>query len=933
MAKSTLNLALKIKADLNEAISQLSAVDGSLVDLKDEAQAAQAPLDGVAGSVRSLAAAWISWQALSKAVKAADEYGFMAERIKQATDSAAEYNLVQERLIDTANNTYRSLREAQEAYVQSSIGLKNLGYETSETLDIVDSLSYAFVRNATSGDKANAAMNALVRATNRGTVLTEHWASLLIAVPTLLDNIADSSGKSAIEISELGYSGQLSAKLLTEGLRLSLDENKRLSGEMATTVEDAVTRLTNALAVFLGEANSITPATQVLVVAIEAIADNLNLVALGLGTVAAVMASRYVSALTLATAAQLRTATSARVLSAALAALGGPVGVATLAAITAITVALTAQHQRAQATATLLARLQQQTAQRQSEQNTESALTARIKEEEQAIENLIASVEKSQGILAQWQTIIDGGQLKGEGLKALQANYDKLQKAITSTDKRIATHRRVIADLKASLKDLGVSVDEVVGRTAEQQAAIDQINQKLTEQLIKLRTGASGWQAYQLAIEGATQAEIDQAEALRDSIEAITDMALVTKAQAQLYSAQGNKVAAAGMEIEASFGELVERLKARGDAEGLAIVESLIDVEKAKARLAQLQQQVDAAFDSQARREQAINTQREAGLITELRSRQMLRDVYAETAETVDKLLPEMEAVTAATGDPQAVQNLEALKSQLAEITVQASELRKAFEDGLTTGIENALVGLARGTMDLREATLAMVESVLDALARMAAQQLALMAVESLMGGSDQTAGAAATAAAAAALTTAGGVVSAGAAAISASAIQLQAAATQLMVANAAGSAVGFSTGGLVTGPGTGTSDSIPARLSNMEYVTRAAVVTQPGALGFLADFNRRGMSALSDWAKPVYHSTGGLAGAPAPKLPAPIMPATQMDGPGAASSTVLKNAVHLHVAQDPESVAAAAWGKAGQDHFLVYLQQNGSTVRQLIGG
>ena len=39
----------------------------------------------------------------------------------------------------------------------------------------------------------------------------------------------------------------------------------------------------------------------------------------------------------------------------------------------------------------------------------------------------------------------------------------------------------------------------------------------------------------------------------------------------------------------------------------------------------------------------------------------------------------------------------------------------------------------------------------------------------------------------------------------------------------------GHAVGGLITGPGTGTSDDIPARLSNGEYVIRAAAVRQYG--------------------------------------------------------------------------------------------------------
>lgn len=52
---------------------------------------------------------------------------------------------------------------------------------------------------------------------------------------------------------------------------------------------------------------------------------------------------------------------------------------------------------------------------------------------------------------------------------------------------------------------------------------------------------------------------------------------------------------------------------------------------------------------------------------------------------------------------------------------------------------------------------------------------------------------------------------------------------------------VGVSTGGYIRGAGTGTSDSIPARLSNGEYVIRAASVARAG-VAFLDDLNDNGM-------------------------------------------------------------------------------------------
>lgn len=52
--------------------------------------------------------------------------------------------------------------------------------------------------------------------------------------------------------------------------------------------------------------------------------------------------------------------------------------------------------------------------------------------------------------------------------------------------------------------------------------------------------------------------------------------------------------------------------------------------------------------------------------------------------------------------------------------------------------------------------------------------------------------------------------------------------------------------GGLISGPGSGKSDSIPILASNREFMVRNDVVEQPGALAFLHAFNERGMDSLN---------------------------------------------------------------------------------------
>lgn len=141
----------------------------------------------------------------------------------------------------------------------------------------------------------------------------------------------------------------------------------------------------------------------------------------------------------------------------------------------------------------------------------------------------------------------------------------------------------------------------------------------------------------------------------------------------------------------------------------------------------------------------------------------------------------------------------------------------------------------------------------------------------------------------------------------------------------------GFADGGRIQGPGTGTSDSIPILASNDEFMTRAAVVRQPGALAFLEQFNRYGMAALGAWANPVRHATGGLMGTPAPAMPAPGLAASRLQEPSKNFSTSVANSIYLHAVQDTDQMAADMWAGKGGEHFLVWLNKNRQAVKQII--
>lgn len=228
------------------------------------------------GGLYKVLAAYIGLQTFETLISLSDEYGQMASRVRQVTKDTAEYEMVQARLLKTANATYRPLAEAQEVFIRTADSIRDLGYTTEQALDITDSFSFLLVTNAASADRAKSAIDAYSKSIQTGKVSSDQWQSILAAMPTIVDGISSATWRSREEIKKLGVEGRLSLDALNEGLRRSRDENEALAEEMETSVQDAFTALRNSLQVFVGKVNESSGATGILTSAVGELADVLQ---------------------------------------------------------------------------------------------------------------------------------------------------------------------------------------------------------------------------------------------------------------------------------------------------------------------------------------------------------------------------------------------------------------------------------------------------------------------------------------------------------------------------------------------------------------------------------------------------------------------------------------------------------------------------------
>jgi hypothetical protein len=389
--------------------------------------------------------------------------------------------------------------------------------------------------------------------------------------------------------------------------------------------------------------------------------------------------------------------------------------------------------------------------------------------------------------------------------------------------------------------------------------------------------------------------------------------------------------------IERSYRDLRARLAAESDGDGVSLVDRLINVKAAQANLAALEAQWRQVTERLRNAQEAIQIQQQAGLLTEAQARQQIVALQQQSATEMERLLPTMQQAAQAIG-PDAVLRVQAWRNELERTRLTVDEMAPLW-NRIGESFGGALSSMITGAQTWRSALASIFQQVADAFLQQIviqpfqqwiAMQTRMLALKLGFIQQEQVADAAASATTLAqksAQTTAEVSMDAAKAGAGAAASQasipivgpgLAIAAMAAMVAAVMallGGIKKFAGGGLVSGPGTSTSDSIPARLSTGEYVVRAAAVRQVG-VAFLDSIN--GLSAGPRF------KGGELAFAAGGLVPEVRMPPAQPQ---------VNQAVRIVNAVDPGVTHDHLQTPAGEKVIVNIIGRNARAIRAALQG
>lgn len=232
----------------------------------------QSRLSGGAGALAAqFGGAYGAVRGLQGIVRISDSWTELSDRIKLAAGSQEEYQQGMERLRDISDRTFTSMRGNAETFVNSLSPLRDRGFTNPEVLSFVEAVGLGMVASAAKGERAASVMQQFSNALQDGKLQGDAFQAMVRNTPVLADALAASLGRTREELAKMASEGLLTTDVWVPALIAQVESLGKAVDDMNITVGDALIRLNNAWEDAIGKAD-----TEPLVRAIQDLTETIS---------------------------------------------------------------------------------------------------------------------------------------------------------------------------------------------------------------------------------------------------------------------------------------------------------------------------------------------------------------------------------------------------------------------------------------------------------------------------------------------------------------------------------------------------------------------------------------------------------------------------------------------------------------------------------
>lgn len=262
----------------------------------------------LSGVATSLAAA-LSVQQVSEY---ADVWATVNNKLANSLRPSEQLVDVTQRVFDITQQTRGSLDATASLYARLERATREYGTSAQDLTKLTTIINQGFVVSGATAQEAENAIIQLSQGLASGALRGEEFNSVNEQGNRLIVALADSMGVSIGHMRSMAAAGKLTTDVVVNGL---LSQGATIGAEFAnttTTISQALQVAGNNITKFFGENSTVKTGVAIFNDAIVSVSENIGVLSGILTAVAAVIGSRYVGALTLATAEKIKTAIAAK---------------------------------------------------------------------------------------------------------------------------------------------------------------------------------------------------------------------------------------------------------------------------------------------------------------------------------------------------------------------------------------------------------------------------------------------------------------------------------------------------------------------------------------------------------------------------------------------------------------------------------------------
>ncbi|EFQ8851067.1 tape measure protein [Salmonella enterica subsp. enterica serovar Kedougou] len=320
MTQNVGDIEYVIKADtaqLLRADKQVRDVtDGMEVGFK-RADKAASSLTSSFGSLSRVATSLMAILSVQQVSQYADAWTTLNNKLANAIRPSEQLVDVTERVFNITQQTRASLDATATLYARLERGTRQYNTSAEDLAKLTTIINQGFVVSGATAQEAENAIIQLSQGIASGVLRGEEFNSVAEQGSRLMVALADSMGVGIGELRQMAAAGKLTTDVVVNGL---LSQGVTIGNEFAnttTTISQALQVAGNNITKFFGENSTVKTGTAIFNDAVISVSENIGALSAILTGVAAVMGSRYVGALTMATAAKVKAAVASRNQSAA----------------------------------------------------------------------------------------------------------------------------------------------------------------------------------------------------------------------------------------------------------------------------------------------------------------------------------------------------------------------------------------------------------------------------------------------------------------------------------------------------------------------------------------------------------------------------------------------------------------------------------------